>query len=434
LLAFLRTYGSLWGIFFLIHLLGIWYAPLAWLVTALIFSVFLARGKHTHLIIFLLIILIMGDSRAWYFDYFKNMRVIGLLIVGMYTLGKLFSKAYSLKRIFLLSLPFFAVAFVASFRNPSIGTSFSKALSYLLLLLVVFHYLPTQLRRHRSLLKDIALLGMWVLLVGLIMIVMNPNLAYLIGRYRGLLGNPNGLGIYCTLLFPLLLICLDWFPKQKVTWLLGLLLLFVSVLYSGSRTALGSVLIFYFLHWFYRRPGKLAPIMLWGFVVPAMVLFLSGSGLVQLIQSVGLGEYLRVESIATGTGRFLAWGLGFTKILEAPLIGRGFAFEEWYFHSLEEFLITTEHQGGMHNSYLTFIMNTGFIGFGFFLVFFFRLLGSMKPRAYVMPLAVTVIFSAGFESWLTSSLNAFSIHFYLLAVILIEWNQLAPKRLRTASG
>ena len=430
--VFIHKYRSV--ILFLVftHAFALVFQPIAWLITALYFTWLLISKKHEYAILLLLVILIMGDSREWYFGYFKNMRIVGMLILAIYTFGKFLSQEYIPNRLFLFTLPFFGVAFVASFRHPQIGLSISKMLSYLFLLVVIFHYVPEQLKKNNRLIGDFATLGIIILLIGLILSQLFPSIAYLIGRYRGLLGNPNGLGIYCTLLFPMLLICIEWFPDKRKLWRLGMILLIISAIYANSRTALGSISIFYFLHWFYRRPGRMAPIMLWGVVVPAMALFLSGSSLIQLIQGVGLGEYLRVESIATGTGRFLAWGLGFTKILEAPFIGRGFAFEEWYFHSLEEFLITTEHQGGMHNSYLTFIMNTGFIGFFFFLIFFFALLSSMKPRAYVMPISVMVIFSAGFESWLTSSLNAFSIHFYLLAIILINWNQLAPKRLGTA--
>lgn len=413
-------YGSVFGAFFLLFLLGNVFAPLAWLTGLGIITAWAVNRKDDYLVIILILILIMGDSRANYFEFVKNLRIVAILVVGIKTFVDIGQKKYKYRSVFLWSIPFFLIAFLGGFRSPSLGTSMSKMVSYFLLLLVTIHYIPHHFRRNQSLLADVALLGILMLSVGLIAIIFNPSLVFLLGRYRGLLGNPNGLGIYCTLTFAIYLICLELFPESKTRWQVGIGLLLASVILSESRTALGTIGIFYFLYWFHKRnPGSIA--FLWGGVIPGVLVLFSFLSPTDIIRMIGLGEFLRVESIETGTGRFLAWTLGWNQILQNPFIGKGFAFETIYFHSLKEILINTEHQGGMHNSWLTFMMNNGLVGFLFFAGFLINLLVRMKSRAFALPFVLAALVSATFESWLNSSLNAFAIHFFMVVMILVEW-------------
>lgn len=419
---FVFKYGAVFVVLVFLFILGNIFLPLSWLALGLFLAFWIYKGRDDFLIVMLLVILILGDSREDYFFFVKNLRIVAILLVGLRSLFQIGQGKYHFRRIFLWSIPFFIIALLGGLRSPSVGTSMSKMVSYLLLIIITLHYIPYHFKRRTTLLPDVATLGIWVFLIGLIMMVINPSLAFLLGRFRGLLGNPNGLGIYATLTMPILLICLEVYPEWKVRWQLGIFLLMASVLLSGSRTSLGTILVFYFLYWFHKRnPGSIAA--LWGLVVPGLILFFSLISPTELIKLLGLGEFLRVESIETGTGRFLAWTLGWNQILQDPIIGRGFAYEEIYFHGLRDILVATEHQGGMHNSWLTFIMNNGLLGFGLFLIFFLNLLFRMKSRAFALPFALAALVSATFESWLNSSLNAFSIHFYLVVMLLVEWPQ-----------
>jgi hypothetical protein len=420
LLVFLRQYRSVLGAFALLYLLGNAFAPAALLLLAVIMVRWMQQGRDDYLIIMLLIILIMGDSRAYYFDYVKNLRIVAIMILGVRTFVQIGQGKYAFRSLLYLSIPFFVVAFLGGLRSPTIGTSLSKLVSYFLLLVVTMHYLPYQIKRQPRVLADMATLGIVILILGFVLIPVNRDLVYLIVRYRGMLGNPNGLGIYCCMVFPLLLMAQELFPEHKRRWQLGIFMVILSILYANSRTALGTLGLFYFLHWFYKR-NAVATVSLWVLILPGLALFFSFVSPSDLIRMAGLGEELRVESLETGTGRFLAWALGWEQILQNPFIGRGFDYEGIYFHSLAELLVTTEHQGGMHNSWLTFMMNNGLIGFLFFLLFVLPLLFRMRARAYGLPFALSMIVSATFESWLTSSLNAFSIHFYLIVMLLVDW-------------
>lgn len=203
----------------------------------------------------------------------------------------------------------------------------------------------------------------------------------------------------------------------------AIVLCLVSTVLSGSRTALGTIGIFYILYYFHKRNAVLTT-SFYMMILPAGLLFLSFGGLETIVSLFGLEDYLRVESLLTGTGRYLAWSLGLTQIAQNPIIGRGFAWEEIYFHSIEEILVATEHQGGMHNSFLTFIMNNGYLGFLLFVVFLIYLMSRMRAPWFSFPFALAALLSSFFESWLNSSLNAFSIHFFLVIMILIEYPNL----------
>ncbi|MEO0580850.1 MAG: O-antigen ligase family protein [Bacteroidota bacterium] len=381
----------------------------------------MAKEQDKMLLITLLVLLIMGDSRAYYFSHYKNLRIVCILLLSIYTMVLMFRGKIKFRPLILGVVPFFLVALLGGLRSPSIGVSLSKMISYFLLIFLTLHFFPYLIRKtNGKVLMDISYLSALVMILGLIGMIFYPNLVFLIGRYRGMLGNPNGLGIYSTLTFPLALCLIGLFPHKKSSLRIIMFLIVFSVILSGSRTALGTIGIFYALYIFYKG-GRTQVFALWSFILPTTYLFIQSISIERLVQMVGLGEFLRVESLTTGTGRFLAWSMGLAEINRNPFIGKGFAYEEIFFHELEDILIATEHQGGMHNSFLTFIMNNGYIGFTFFLVFLLIMLFRVRARAFGMPFIIASLISATFESWLNSSLNAFTIHFFLVLTLLIEY-------------
>ncbi len=424
MLTYLRTYSSIFLLFPLIYVGGNLFEPISYLILMISMGFWMSKGQDNVVIIAMLFILILGDSRAYDLLFMKNLRILGILLITFRTVYEIAKGKYRFNYLILFALPFFVISFFGSLRNPQIGTSMAKMFSYFFLLFIVLHYFPHNFRKNKGqLILDIAYSSLVVFALGLMFVIVNPGLVFLVGRYRGLLGNPNGLGLYATVVFPIVLIALDLFSEQKNEMSIVLIFLIISVLLCRSRTALGTIGIFYMLHFFYRR-SKIATTSLWLIVIPSIALFFAVVDLKSLAYEFGLGEYLRIESIATGTGRFLAWGLGWNEILENPWIGRGFAYESHFFHELAEMLLMTEHQGGIHNSYLTFLMNNGFIGFTFFVIFLIAIFRTMKNRAFKWPFIIAMLISANFESWLNSSLNAFTIHFLITIIIIMLYPEL----------
>ncbi|MCI4668422.1 MAG: O-antigen ligase family protein [Bacteroidia bacterium] len=351
-----------------------------------------------------------------------------ILFVFLRTLSLMSAGKISFRKIFLLIIPFFIVAFLGGLRSPNIGLSMAKMISYLLLIFAVLHFIPYMIRiTEGKILLDIIKLSIVFFVIGLILRFVNPQVAYLVARYRGLMGNPNGLGIYSTLIFPLYFIYLSIYDDSKRIVYVAIVLCLVSTVLTGSRTSLGTILIFYLLYSFHKR-STLVTTGFYVMVLPAILVFLASGGLEFAISLFGLEEYLRVESLFTGTGRYLAWSLGLTQIAQNPFIGRGFAWEEIFFHDMADILVATEHQGGMHNSYLTFIMNNGYLGFIFFAIFLIYMMFRMRAPWFSFPFALAAILSSFFESWLNSSLNAFSIHFFIILMVLIEYPKLVKRQ------
>ncbi len=429
MIKFLLTYRELLIAFLIIFICGNLFLPLCYGILLLVLVFWTIRNMHEHLIILLLLILILGDSRSHSFAFVKNLRIIIVTYLAVITIWKLLKKKYPLHPAFLLSIPFFISASISGFRSPIPLISYSKLISYFFLLLIVFHYIQYHIRQKgEQLLMDILYLAAWVFLLGLLMIVVYPSFVFLASRYRGLFGNPNGLGIYCSLILPYLMILWKIYPHQRKNIIWAIVLLIISILLSESRTALGAIILFLFLYKLYRG----YPIRRWLFILailPLAILFFQFISLEQIIRAIGLAEYLRVESLTTGTGRYFAWRIIWDFLIERIWLGGGFAYEEFIFDQFTAFFLSTEHQGRMHNSYLTLIMNTGLIGFSLLLGFLILILARMKPAYLAIPFLVVALLSAGFESWLSSSLNAFSIHFYMIVVILNNYTFLKQKHL-----
>lgn len=421
---FLKTYRQVIFVLPILYIAGNIFGPLGMLLLFIIMTGWLRNKKFDHAIILTFIILIMGDNRASDFEFVKNLRIVAIVVLGLQTIFDLIKGRYPFQKIILLSIPFWIIATLGGFLSPSVAISLSKMVSYLLLLLVALHFLPYHIKATKGrIAKDVLMLGSWILFLSIFLVPIRPSFVILVNRYRGLLGNPNGLGVFSTMIFMLFMILKSKGMLSRKQSIIMVFLLAINIILSESRTTLGTAGIFLILSFFYQR-GKGGRLTLWLFFIPILVLFLNTISLETIVNMVGLGEYLRVESLSTGTGRFLAWQMGWEHIQNNFWIGRGFAYEEFFFKDLREFLKSTEHQGGMHNSYLTFIMNNGILGFVFIGIFYAFLFRKIKAPAYGIPFVISILISANFESWLNSSLNAYTIHFLLILVTLINYPQL----------
>ena len=413
-----------------LYIAGRTFVPLSYLVFAVLLVNFRRNNQDHHIILSFLIVLVFGDSRESEVEFTKQLRVISLMIMAGLTIIDLTKKKYGFKRLFLLVIPFYVIAIIGAFRNYSFGTSFSKATSYILLLFVGFHYLDYHIRKDgKTLLRDVFYLAVIVFAVGLAFMIVKPNLAIYgeSGRFRGVMGNPNGIGIYGTLLMMIFFLYLQLLKMEKDRiwiWAFWSVLL-VSVVLSFSRNALLSISLFLFFYYFYKG-GSIKRIIFYILLVPTAVALFNIESIIHLIRLMGLGEELRIESILTGSGRFFAWQWAWETFQENMWLGRGFAFEEILFHDyMPEWLIISGHQGGVHNSYLAFLLNTGIVGTILILFIFMRFLNKVPVRNIRLAILFSAGFSAFFEPWLNSSLNAFTAN--LILAILFYTHLYPPK-------
>jgi O-antigen ligase len=321
--------------------------------------------------------------------------------------------------LFIAFLPFILFASICIIYSPVAGTAAQKTLSYFLVILVAPNLLQKLLfDDHERIIKGLTFLFSIVLYAGLALKFLMPEFSTLEGRFTGLFGNPNGLGIYASITFAFFSIMVNRFPEHfnlflKVLIYAGLML---SIWFCGSRNALVAVMLFIL----FRNIYGLSPYI--GFLI-FLLLVVSftyiQNNLVPIIIGLGLEEYFRIETLEGGSGRTIAWDFAWEQIDKDPYIGKGFAYTEYIFKENYNYLSMLGHQGNAHNSYLTIWMDTGFIGLFFFAVAFIgQFIRASRGSVLAIPALYLVLFSGNFESWIAASLNPVTILVWMMLALM----------------
>ena len=403
-------------------MVGMYMGPVIYLYLPITLFVMRSRNQHTEMLLGFLLMLVLSDSRVERLHFAANAKEIYIILLGIFLLvdRKVFT-AFS--RFYLSFIPFFIVAILCVFNTPSENffNAIEKTVSYILLLFVVPNYVQhAYLTKGKEFYKILIYLGATILLIGFVFKFINPAMVTRESRYEGLFGNPNGLGIFSLLYFLLFAVINDinpdLFVRREKAVIYGAII--VSIILSGSRGSLFGILIYFLFSSFY----KISP-FLGSFVV---ILFIAGysyisSNLVSVISSVGLQDYLRVSTLEAGSGRFIAWEFSWKHIQESFWLGRGFEYTNYLFNIPENvlYLQALGHQGNAHNSYITLWLDTGLIGV---LAYIFAFAGSfikaVRKTRLALPIMYASLFSSFFESWLTASLNPFTIVLFTILAIL----------------
>ncbi len=395
------------------------FAPLlSWIVIPVTLMLFQRKKMYTEMLIGFFVILILSDSRQYSMHFAADIKDIYLLLLAFFFFVDRKTFAYG-ERLVYKFLPFIIMAVLCLAFSDIILKSAQKTLSYLLLLLVVPNYLSNTWRNEGTKgLRRIIWTGVFVLLVGLTFRVINPAFVTLAGRFSGMLGNPNGLGLFCIVFFIFVAVCnevrTDVFSRKEIYLIYGVILL--STVLCGSRNAVFTIGIFIVFHYFY----KISPFLgIFFFLVMVLVYQLILANLAGIIESLNLQEFFRIETLHSGSGRLIAWDFGWQKISENPMLGQGMGYTDYYYRQNYDLLSIQGHQGNAHNSYITFWIDTGMLGVLFYLIAFVRsfVAGSKRFRAAV-PAMFAILFSAFFESWLTASLNPFTIQCVMIMTIV----------------
>jgi O-antigen ligase len=382
----------------------------------------LYRDRHDSIIILSVMILLLGDSRLENLQFVKSLRVEVMVILFMISLHEIHNNCYKLNTMMLYFVPFAIVSLLALTFSPLMEVGLGKTLSFIILYFVVFHYVKNKLQRYGiQLMIDVQFLIVIVLSVGFLLYPLFPQFVSYGGfRYNGIMGNPNGMGILVTLSIPLTTYLFtrhrDFTPQYKAfVWVL----LILSLLLCSSRNAIFSSALYAIV--FLGLQGSTFRRIIFLFVfLPAAGLVLYKIDFETIFTSLGLGGYFRVKDLESGSGRIFAWAYALELIGRAPLIGCGFACEEYYFVYKSTFrLWHTGHQGGVHNSYLAYAINTGLVGLGLYLGFLIQAALRVRNLHHLVPFILASFFSAAFESWLFSSLSAFHTIFLLTLVFMI---------------
>jgi hypothetical protein len=249
------------------------------------------------------------------------------------------------------------------------------------------------------------------------------------GRFRGILENPNAVGMLTILFMPLAVAY--FLRKRNLQGIFLVVLMAASVALSGSRngvmtTCLALVFFMYRIKAF-KTGIFLAAIATAVFLaLPSNELDLAGGR-----AATPLERLVPSEKLATGGGRVEAWQIAIPIIQQNILLGHGFGTEDLIFRGIS-FRI---HRGlYIHNSYLGLTYQVGIVGASLLflplLAFFVRrAVGRTRPTIQVAAYEAALfggIIASMFESWIYSAGNAFAFPFWIIVMLLVRASLGAP--------
>lgn len=397
-------------------IMGLIFQPFALVLGTIYGLIFMAAGKKGSLIFFFLTVLILGDTYIPAFEFFKTLKISLLVILTIWTFTELIQKRVKWNKGFFWVIPFFILSIVALVMNaPHKFMALQKTISYLFVILVCYHLImPWLVKKEENASELIHFFGL-ILLIGLTIFMISPSSVALGNRYQGIFGNPNGLGLACMVWTPYLYAAYKKGWKFR-KWGFFALFLLISLLLSQSRNSLAGVAMF-FLFLYILRTKTRRRIVFWG--IPIIYLVVSSVDWAGLIQMIGLGDYLRIEGIETASGRTMSWAYALLKIPENFWFGGGFTYTEYVYHEIipPEF-DAFRQMSSTWNSYLTLLLNNGLIGTIAFLTFVFAQVKYSKDKWMAFAYILAMLLGAVFETWLTASLNSFTIYFYIMVAYL----------------
>jgi hypothetical protein len=253
--------------------------------------------------------------------------------------------------------------------------------------------------------------------IGVVLGLVVPEIGIKLDRFKGVLGNPNGLATFLSLSFILWVIVnklkLASFTKKERLYFL--VIIFISLIWSGSRNGLMTVVIFYAVYRMVQFNWLLAILVLLSIIVFNDQIFML---LIGVIKAFGMEDFFRIETIEEGSGRTIAWVFAWEETQRYFLMGGGFGNDENIMRPNYYWLSRLGHNGGVHNSFLSMWMNAGLVGLSLYFFGLFRIIGkAMKDNYFIIACLSAILFNMFYESWLVASLNPFTIMYLIILTI-----------------
>ncbi|MDA7804037.1 O-antigen ligase family protein [Crocinitomix sp.] len=405
------------------YVIGVWGGPLIYLIYPVFLILFGLRKRYFELFIAALWTLVLSDyvpvDNATYMDleFAKTLKpLVPIVMVYFFIRDRESFKPYP--KLFLYFIPFFIIVNIALEYSIYFQVGLQKNLSFILMYLVV----PlVTVYLHRTMgnrfWKALLTFIVGLLTIGIILRFAAPEIAMRNGRYKGVLGNPNGLAIFLNLSFILWMVVrkfeLAIFTKRENLFIGFVILL--SLVWTESRNGMTSVLLFYATYKLIQVNWFLALVVLAAILAFNDLIF---ELIIGLIEFFGMQDFFRVDTIEEGSGRIIAWQLAWIKLQDYFFIGGGFGHDEHVMRPNYKMLSMQGHQGGVHNSYLSLWLDSGILGL---VAYFGGLIAivskAIKHNYIIIAFIASMGFNIYFESWLVGSLNPFTILYLTILTI-----------------
>ena len=366
-------------------------------------------------VVSLVLACVLASSREPGLQYWKTLRLLPAALAGVEAIRILRSETQAFRRRqlgWLVTILLCTGIPALLSENARAGLFETTLLGSVWVILMIVGTRPSVAREaNRG--SWLMRVGMAVVLASVAVTVLQPNVVWLNGRWRGIFGNPNELSHWWLFIFVLVMMTVDMGRRQRVMWL-GLTA--VLFLMSGTRGALFAALLAWAGTLLAETSGTVKQVGLP--VVAALgllgIFFFGQDQEDGVIASLLPEQIVRAETIQTAGGRTVAWSHALEEIKLEPWFGQGGGYEERYFSSRHSFFAMQNHQGLSHNSWLAFAMNYG-VPAALVLIFTLMMrLGMFKRRAALIVLPACLV-SMTVEGWLTAPLSALSPMMFLVA-------------------
>lgn len=382
---------------------------------------FFKKERYYEALLGFFVLLIFSDSFEAMFKFSQTAKPIYLIMLTFLTfrLPGFLEKNYN---ILIRFTPFLFFALIGIAFSPIPAVSAQKLLSYGLVLFTVPNLLMYEYRRYgNELLVTLVSVSFLIFVISFLLAIFLPEVGISHGgRWRGIMGNPNGLGLLLIVYYILFRVVSNRAPEffSKLDLRLFYFVAFALVWKSGSRNALLAIIIFELAVAGFKY-SKPITILLLATIIIYFEFILTFS--LSLITSLGLGNELRLETLDEGSGRLVAWQFAYQEIQKGMVVlGKGMGFDEYVMAKNADKLSIMGHQGGVHNTYLIIWLNTGLAGLvAFFIAFLSFFMEAVKKNRLAFGTMLAVLSSINQEPWLSASLNPFTVIFLVTLVVFL---------------
>ncbi|HKJ34347.1 MAG TPA: O-antigen ligase family protein [Balneolales bacterium] len=384
---------------------------------------FVHKERYDYIITVFILIIVLGDNLWPELEVYSVLRVVELILISIFSSIIIFRYDKGIDRRILFFIPFFFVGLISSYLySPDMAASVSRAISYFLLVFSVFTYFRFVYQEYQQILYENIFIIITLIFIISILGIATPyhDLFFFSNRLRGLFGNPNSMALFSIFSYPII----DYFnyPDSKITqrqikWVK--ILIIGSVILTGSRNGMVSIFIYYLLRNYYMRgvTGRIYSIIIG---IGIVLIFFN----IQLLTNYPpVQEFFRTESIQTASGRTQVWNVAVDQIKESPWMGNGDYYYQIFFQNYKRIHnLAARYWNSVWNSYLAILMDTGIIGLLAYIFFLFGLVSFTNNFKILIPFIGVTLFSAIFESWMVSSLNAYTTLFLFYFIIVYNDN------------
>jgi len=383
-----------------------------------VITVILKKKNITEfLLVMTLITFLLADNFKGPLGFFQNLRFVIVMVNLIYLLKHNLLKNNYGNYMF----PFAILALIISIFYSPIGIqSYLRAIAFWLIPLIIFRLISISHKNSARRTSELIVLIFTSYIGFNLVFYFFPIIdVFLVGRYKGLAGNPNALGLIMMFMYGLL----QLIQKRNETSFSDLLFLMlkisclVLIILTGSRNALISAIIFTIFYKFFFNK-RLFIITLLGLIFFYFVI--SSLNFQQLIISLGLSDQLRLDSFGDASGRTEVWVVVWEEIKNSFWFGGGLLYDDYI---IKEYVTNyfgstfPRHWAGVWNSYLSLLLDVGLVGTLVYLIFWIKIFKKSKFLNLSAAFTIMCFLSGITESWMAASMNSFTPMMFLFWAI-----------------